>query len=31
MEFAELSLKELHVDTLFYMKHFNILRWKTMV
>lgn len=31
MEFAELSLKVLYVDTLFYMKHFNILHWKTMV
>lgn len=31
MEFAELSLKVLYVDTLFHMKHFNILHWKTMV
>ena len=31
MELAELSLKVLYVDTLFYMKHFNILHWKTMV
>ena len=31
MEFAELSLKVLYVDTLFYMKNFNSLCWKTMV
>ena len=31
MEFAELSLKVLYVDTLFYMKHFNIQYRKSMV